>query len=383
MLLALLFNLRNQGLKVGTGEWLALLRGLEQGLAEDLNGVYYLGRALLIHDESHYDAYDVAFTATFKGVELPIQLKDTLAQWLAEAKAGTPPEVPPGFESLEAMREELRKRLEQQKERHDGGKHWVGTGGSSPFGHSGKNDQGIRIGGESSGGGAVQVAEQRQWAPYRTDLTLDVRDFQVALAMLRRLGREGPEHLDMDVTIDRTCRNGGEIELAMLRERVNRVRLVLLMDVGGSMDPHAALMSRLFSAATDLKTFKSFDAWYFHNAPYSYLYKDFRTYDRKPTAQVLMDLTPQHRVIWVGDACMAPWELFSGAGGFYGQPGPSGLDWLKRFTERCPHSIWLNPDPPRFWNHQTVMGIGAVIPMFHLSVEGLRAGMKKLRSASN
>ncbi len=381
ILLNLLFNLRSQGLKVGLGEWLELLRGLELGLAEDLNGLYFLARSLLVHDEAHFDAYDLAFTATFKGVELPPKLKDALAEWLAQAKKGMGDElVPSGFESLEAMLKELQKRMNEQKERHDGGNYWIGTGGTSPFGNSGRAEDGIRIGGEGSRGGAVQVAQERQWASYRTDMTLDVRDFSVALGMLRRLAREGEEKLDIDGTIQKTASNGGEIELDLQKERVNRVRVLLLMDVGGSMDPHAALVSRLFTAASQMKMFKTFDSYYFHNAPYAWLYEDYRTYKRKATMQVLSDLTPQHRVIWVGDASMAPWELFSSSGSF-GQWSPAGIDNIKAFAHKVSNQIWLNPDPPRFWDHPTVNAIRAEIPMFPLTVEGLRQGMRKLRGA--
>ena len=257
ILLNLLFNLRSQGLGVGTGEWLAFLRGLEEGLVEDLDGLYYLARAVLVHSEAHYDAFDLAFTATFKGVELPEKLKDALWEWLQDAKNGEGDRVPGGFESLEELEKELRKRLEEQKERHDRGGYWVGTGGTSPFGNSGRSDQGIRVGGESKGRGAVRVAEERRWGAYRTDMTLSVRDFKVALALLRNLAKEGAEELDIDATIDRTAEQGGEIDLAFSKERVNRVRLLLMMDVGGSMEPHAAVVSRLFTAATEMKIFKT------------------------------------------------------------------------------------------------------------------------------
>ena len=379
MLLTLLFNLRAQGLKVGAGEWLAFLRGLEAGLAENLDSLYFLARATLVHTEAHFDAYDVAFTATFDGVELPAPLKDELADWLAEAKESAAKVGHHDFDSLEAMRKELEKRLAEQKERHDGGNYWVGTGGTSPFGNSGKADQGIRIGGEGGGRTAVQVAGERRWAGYRTDLQLDVRDFKVALATLRKFGREGAEKLDIDGTIEKTSKNGGEIELDIAKEKINRVKLVLLMDTGGSMEPHTRLVSQLFTAAKELKTFKTFEAWHFHNCPYGWLYKDYRTCERKQTVQVLDGLTAQHRLVWVGVASMAPWELFQGGG--WGEPGPTGLQWLQRFVQRTPNSVWLNPDPQRYWDHPTVSAIGATMPMFPLSVRGLRDAMTRLRQA--
>ncbi len=372
----LLYNLRAQGVGVGTGEWLALMRGLEDGLCADIEGLYWLARAILIHDEKHYDAFDLAFTATFKGVELPLDFSRALAEWLAEARAGRGGEPPPGFSSLEELRKELEKRLKEQKERHDGGQYWIGTGGTSPFGHSGRNPEGIRVGGSGGGRSAVQVAEERQWGAYREDMALDVRDFKVALGMLRKLARDGREELDVDATIAATGRNGGEIELTMRRERVNRVHLLLLMDVGGSMDPYAALVSRLFTAASELKIFKTFEALYFHNAPYGYLYRDYRTAERRPTAEVLAGLTPHHRVLWVGDASMAPWELTATG---YGVGGMSGIDWIRAFAHKAPACAWLNPDAPKYWDHPTVRLIGNTVPMHPLTVEGLKGAVKALR----
>lgn len=381
ILLTLLYNLRSQGLGIGVGEWLAFLRGLRSGLATDLDGLYFLARAVLVHTETHYDAFDVAFTATFKGVELPPKLSDALMQWLEEARASSSEgeRVPMGFESLEELRREFEKRLREQTERHDGGSRWIGTGGTSPFGNSGRSEGGIRVGGPGGGRSAVQVASERRWGEYRTDMTLQVRDFKVALAMLRKLAREGTEQFDIDETIAGTARNGGEIELRFMRERVNRVHLVLLMDVGGSMEPHAQLVSRLFSAAKELKIFKTFQPLYFHNCPYRYLYKSYATFERLQTVDVLASLTPQHRIVWVGDASMAPWELFNNG---YGDPGPTGMDWIDRLAKRCPSSVWLNPDPPRFWDHPTVRAIGNAVPMFHLSVDGMRAAIRKLRAAA-
>lgn len=381
LLLSLLFNLRSQGLKIGLGEWLSFLKGLEAGLVEDLRGLYGLARATLIHDQANYDAFDVAFTATFQGVELPPKLKEALSDWLAEAKAATPEQVGQHGMTPEELMREFYKRMQEQKERHDGGNYWIGTGGTSPFGNGGRADAGIRVGGESAGGrGAVALAQERRWASYRTDLTLDVRDFEVALAMLRRLAREGEEVLDMDGTIDKTCKNGGDIELDMRPEKNNRIKVALFMDVGGSMDPHAALVSRLFSAASRMKTFKKFESWYFHNCPYLWMYKSYQTMERKKTLEVLNALTPDYRLIWVGDASMAPWELFT-AGGYFSQPTPAGIDMVKAFAAKFRHRIWLNPDPERFWDHPTVRAIGAEIPMFPLSLKGMREGIRRLRGA--
>ena len=231
----------------------------------------------------------------------------------------------------------------------------------------------------------MQVAGDRQWADYRVDTTLQIRDFQLALRALRNLVREGRMELDLDGTIDRTCKNAGEIELDWKRERTNRIHLVLVMDTGGSMDPHSRMVERLLSAASEMKGFKSFTSWQFHNAPYGWLYKDYATYERKAIPEVLKDFTPQHRIVWVGDASMAPWELFTAFRGdmtYGGDPahaGMSGLDWVKLIARRCPATVWLNPDPPRYWNHPTVSAIGAAVPMFPLTLSGLRDAIKRLK----
>ncbi|MCA9573610.1 MAG: VWA containing CoxE family protein, partial [Myxococcales bacterium] len=182
----------------------------------------------------------------------------------------------------------------------------------------------------------------------------------------------------VDQTIDQTAKMGGEIELVFDKDRSNRVRLVLLMDAGGSMAPHYQTVSRLFTAAEELKTFKTFEHYYFHNCVYRWLYRDYQTFDRRPTEEVLRELTPQHRLIFVGDASMAPWELFSSGIGF-GDSTPSGIDTLGRFAKRCPASVWINPDPKRYWDHPTVSAIGRTFPMFPLTVDGLRAAVKELR----
>lgn len=380
----LFFNLRSQGVKVGLNEWLTFLRGIRQGLVVDMEGLYSFGRAVLCTSEGQYDAWDVAFHATFAGVELPPNISEKLLDWLADAR--DPHGERAHIEMTpEQLREAFLERLQEQKERHDGGNRWVGTGGRSPFGNNGLADSGIRVGGSGGGRSAVEVAGERRWSDYRVDTTLQMRDFQIALRALRSLIREGEFELDLDGTIRKTADNGGYIELDWQRERTNRVHLVLLMDTGGSMTPHSRLVERLLTAANEMKGFKSFTRFQFHNVPYGWLYRDYSTYDRSPIPEVIRELTPNHRLIWVGDASMAPWELFTKASGRYlatgdeAQAGMSGLDWLQMIRQRCPHSIWLNPDPPRFWDHPTVSAIGGVFEMFPLTVSGLRDAIKRLK----
>ncbi|NCG18486.1 MAG: VWA domain-containing protein [Rhodobacterales bacterium] len=380
MFLDLLFNLRQAGLVVGTGEWLGFLEALESGLIYDVDTLYRLGRALLCRGESEYDAYDQAFADTFSDAVLPDDLRKAVEEWLAKAK-----ERPEGdwvdheFKDRDELWEALMERLRTQKKEHHGGNHWIGTGGTSPFGHSGKGSQGIRIGGPGGGRQAVNVAMERQWANYRTDRTLDVRDLQVVLRTLRNLSRDGAWELDLDATIDRTCQNAGDIELVERRERQNRVHLVLLMDAGGSMAPHYDKVSKLFSAASKVHGFKSFESWSFHNCVYGWLYEDYEQMERVRTEKVLEKLTSRHRLIFVGDASMAPYELFSPFG-WPSHEALAGLEWLRRFRQRCPGSVWLNPDPTRYWAHPTVRAIGQVFPMHELTVDGLRSAVKRLRA---
>jgi uncharacterized protein len=376
----LLYNLREQGLGVGLSEWRAFLDGLGKGLANSLDELYHFGRAILVHSEAEYDLYDLGFAKTFRGLALDPALLQALEEYLKNPKEmdlsrmGNHP-----FASVEEMLEAFRKTLEAQKERHEGGDRWVGSGGTSPWGTNGRSDQGIQLGEGGGSRSGIRLAEDRLWQNYRTDVTLDVRDFAIALRELRHLAREGREQLDLDDTIATTAKNGGEIDLVFKKERANKVRVVLFMDSGGSMYPHADLVDRLFTAASQAKDFKSFEHYYFHNCVYQHLWSDYEHGKRIESAKVLEKLTPEHRLIFVGDASMAPWELFTKSG-VLGTPAPSGLDRLKAFAEHCPASIWLNPDPEKFWDHPTVSAIRSTFRMHRLSLEGMRQGIRFLRA---
>lgn len=381
LFLDFLLALRAEDVPVGLNEWLAFLTGLRRGLATDLDAVYGLGRAVLCRTEADYDGYDLAFSKTFDGAVLPEDVKKDLMDWLAEAFEGPQGTLEPkDYDSLDDLLKDFLERLRTQTKRHDRGNTWIGTKGTSAFGNSGNAPNGVRVGGEGGGGRAMRVAGERRWQNYRSDRTLDIRELQVALRMLRSLAREGAYELDLDDTIDATARNAGDIEIIEKRTRENRLKVVLLMDAGGSMAPHAARVEKLFTAMKRVKTFRSLDVWYFHNCPYGNLYKDYQEMERVPTERVLGELTPKHRLIFVGDASMAPPELFA-AWGWSGTEAPSGLDWLRRFRQACPGAIWLNPDPQRWWNHPTVSAIGMLFPMFELSVEGLEQGVRSLRQA--
>lgn len=379
MFVDLLFNARARGLSVGVGEHLTLLTALSRGLATDIDGLYHLGRAVYCRSETEYDAWDLAFAETFQGVTLPPDLRDALAEWLDQAMSG-PDKQPADWTHLD--RDELLKqfleRLAEQTERHDGGSHWIGTDGTSPFGHSGYAKGGMRVGGAGGGRQAMNMAMERRWEGYRTDRVLDVRDLQVVLRTLRDLGRVGAVELDLDATVEHTAKNAGDIEIVEHRSRKNRLEVVLLMDAGGSMGPHARRVEQLFTAASRMKTFKSLTAYTFHNCVYQWLYTDAGQRERTATHEVLANLTPNTRLVFVGDASMAPYELFSGMS-WPGQEALPGIEWLQRFKARCPASVWLNPDAPRLWRHPTVSAIGGVFPMFELTVDGLRDAVKVLR----
>ena len=272
-------------------------------------------------------------------------------------------------------------RLKEQNERHDGGNRWIGTGGTSPFGHGGVNPAGIRVGGAGGGGRAVQVAAQRRFKNYRTDLVLDTRQIGMALRRLRRLGRDGlATELDIDATIDATAKNAGELDIHFSPPRENRLKVMLLMDVGGSMDPFANLVSRLFSAAHQASHFREFTPLYFHNCVYSQLYPTARLRDGTKTIEILRRHQPETRLIIVGDAHMAPYELTSryGAIDYWHQNEVDGHSWLNKLKNHFQKAVWLNPIPKRFWNHPTIHLIGQVFPMYELTLNGLEDAIEAL-----
>ncbi len=387
------YHLRHRGLKVSLTEYLTLLEALHKGHSDaSLNRFYTLARSILVKRPEQYDVYDMAFAEYFKDAawdpSVLGELTEELMDWLNDPidKRELSPEELAMLEAmdLDELRREFLERLEEQDERHDGGNRWVGTGGTSPFGHGGTNPAGIRVGGEGGGRSAVQVAMDRRFKNLRDDLTLDVRQFQSALRRLRILSREdGLEELDLDETIDATARNAGDIELVFRRPRKNRVKLLLLTDVGGSMNVYARLTSLLFSAAHQATHFKEFKSYYFHNCVYGKLFTNMSRRETIETQEVLNNLDETWRVIFVGDAAMAPYELMDSGGSidyYYLNPKP-GIHWLRRFKEVVPRSVWLNPDPVRYWaSTYTCVQIRNIYPMFPLTLEGLDDAIRELRS---
>ena len=390
MFVGFFLHLRAVGLKVGLTEWLSLTSAIARGHERASLAVFYhLARALLVKRESHYDLYDRAFAAYFGGVDEQFALDDEILAWLEDPKL--PRELTEEEKAqlramdLDTLRAQFEERLRTQRERHDGGNRFIGTGGTSPFGHGGQHPSGMRVGGSGGGRSAVQLAEERRFENLRGDRTLDTRQIGSALRRLRKLARDtGPEELDVEETIDKAAKNGGEIELVMRPPRKNRVKVLLLMDVGGSMDPYADMCERLFSAAHQASHFAAFRHYFFHNCVYDRLYTDITRYAGPRTDDVLKQIDRTWTVVLVGDAWMGPYELTHETGGLYwAQPQhkTSGLEWLKRLARIPKASAWLNPEHKRVWNAPTVSLIRRVFPMFELTLDGLGAAVDHLRGA--
>ncbi len=389
MLLPFFYLLRSRKVPVTVTEWMTLMEALSKGLAySDLAVFYSLSRSLLVKDVAYYDAFDDCFAHFFKDADLPPMLHDELEKWLSDPNPlpNLSPEEQAALDrwDLDKLREEFEKRLQEQTEAHHGGNRWIGTGGTSPFGHGGVNPQGVRVHGESRNKSAIQVAHERRFRNFRNDLVLDVRQMKAALKKLRALERVGAaDELDLDETIDKTCRDAGEIELVFHPERKNRLKLLLLMDAGGSMDPYARLVSRLFSAASQMNHFKEFKHFYFHNCVYEFLYEDIWMDSRVATGDLFRQLDASWRLIFVGDAAMAPSELMNPYGSlyYYHRNQQAGVTWLDRFRDHFRRAIWLNPiNNRRYWNYTyTTKVIGNIFPMFPLTLGGLEEGIQELR----
>ncbi len=374
-------------------EWFTLLEGLELELHESgLSGFYHLARAVLVKTEADFDKFDLAFVEFFKGIKAYDELPEELLKWLSTPIDGNAfDEAFGGISKLDMdeLRRKFEERLKEQNERHDGGSHWVGTGGTSPFGNSGYYPGGIRVGGAGLHRSALQVAGQRNYRDFREDDVLEDRQFQMAFRSLRQLSsnEEGPkDELKLDETIDKTSENAGRLELVFGRPRRNAVKLVVLFDSGGSMWSYARLCGSLFQAASKSNHFKDLKIYYFHNCFYDRLYT---TPACAPAASVetdwvLQNLKSDYRVIIVGDASMAPSELLRPGGciDYYHCNEEPGIEWIRRFRNKYEKMIWLNPmDPPDWEWGYTIKLIQEEVPMYHLSVDGLQAGLKSLIAA--
>ncbi|HTY63569.1 MAG TPA: VWA containing CoxE family protein [Acidobacteriota bacterium] len=382
----LFHSLRRHGVPVTFNEWLVLQKALSENLADSsLTRFYYLARAIMIKTEAHFDKFDQAFLECFGHIETSEELIRTIEEHLLRM----PPldlteEEKRMLEALDL--EELRGRFldqlrTQDDEPHVGGNKAIGVRGRSPFGAWGYNPAGVRIGQyESRMHSAIQIAEKRSFKNYRDDIALDTRSMKTALSYIRQVVREGPkDSLDVDGTIDATCRNAGELEFIWERAKKKRIKLMLLMDAGGTMTPHAELVSRLFSAAKDVV--KDLQFYYFHNCVYQELYTDIHQMKAVPTRKVLDQMNRNYKVILVGDAYMAPSELMSpnGAIDYWYQNDRPGIEWLIDIRKRFRKAIWLNPEPSTWWpSVPSTRTIQKIFPMYELTLEGMRAGARAL-----
>lgn len=390
MLLSFLLTLRAAGLKVSLSEFLALLELLARGFpVYSLPDFYQVARLSLIKDETQYDRFDAAFAAYFKGVEAITgeQLGSVPEAWLQQQLMRLlSDEERARIRSLggfEQLIDTLRQRLQEQTEAHHGGNKWIGTAGTSPFGHSGIHPEGIRIGGEGRNRRAVKVWERREFRNLDDRQTLGTRHLQLALRRLRRFARQGAaQELDLAGTIAATARNAGQLQLQMVAERHNSTRLLLLMDVGGSMDPHVRLCEPLFSACRS--EFKHLEYYYFHNCIYESLWKDNarRHEQRVATIDVLHRYTADYKVIIIGDAMMSPYEIVERGGSVEHWNEEPGQQWIERLTASFPHLAWLNPEPEHAWSHASSVGILRTLigpqRMHPLTLDGLDAAIRSL-----
>jgi uncharacterized protein with von Willebrand factor type A (vWA) domain len=390
MFVPFLFELRKRKVKVGLQEAMALARVLKLGLHDSsLDGFYHVARSLCVHTEGDLDAFDEAYLHCFRGVEgKSAALAKELEEWLRDPKMrkSLSPEELAMLEHLdpEALRRLFEERLREQKERHDGGNRWIGTGGTSPFGANGAHPTGVRVGSQGQGGGrsAMAVADARAYRAYRSDLVLDVRQIEVALRKLRAFAREGLElEHDHDATVDENPRNAGELEVVLRPPKKPNVRVLLLMDVGGSMDPHAELVSQLFSAAKRASNFRELKTYYFHNCVYGKVYETDSFRDGVAIHDLLLHCTREWKLVVVGDASMHPSELLGG-GGWYGSSDDgdrmAGHRWMQLLADHFDRSAWLNPDTPTYWKGGTAEMLASMFPMFHLTLEGLGEAMAHL-----
>lgn len=392
------FLLRARKVPVSLTEWLTLIEALSLGLAlSSLSAFYYLARATLVKSEAFFDQYDLAFQEAFEGIETPDEIHDEVWEWLRQggplhgltAAERAALEAGMGRLDLDELRRLFEERLREQKEAHHGGDHYIGTGGSSPFGHSGFHPGGLRVGGESMGQSAVKVAAERRYRGYRTDATVGVRQFETALRRLRQLSskNEGPaDELDLDGTINKTADHAGALSLVWRRPRRNQTRVLLLMDAGGSMHAHISACNRLFTAVDRATHLKDLRRYYFHNCVYDNLYLDPTCHPRNsiPTARVLRELSPDYKLVIVGDASMAPSELLEPNGIIWWSMGNEepGLEWLRRLERHFHRAVWLNPIAERLWEtiygRETIAMVRSVFPMYELTVDGMGDAVRNL-----
>jgi uncharacterized protein with von Willebrand factor type A (vWA) domain len=381
--------LRDAKLPVSLSEYLTLLQAVKLGLADySTENFYHLARGCLVKDERNFDKFDRVFGACFAGLEslfdaiegeIPEEWLRSLGERLLSDEEKRVIEALGGWDKL---METLRQRLEDQKGRHAGGSKWIGTGGTSPFGADGYNPEGVRIGqAESRHRRAVKVWDRREFRNFDDTMELGTRTIKLALRRLRRWAREGAAtELDLAGTIGATARNGGSLDLRMIPERHNKVKILLCLDVGGSMDDHIQICDELFSAARS--EFKHLEHYYFHNCPYERLWRDNRRRDQAIDSwRMLNGYSADYKLVLVGDAAMSPYELMEPGGSVEHWNAEAGAVWLQRMLDHFPHAVWLNPTPESHWRYtQSTAIIRRMLGerMFPLTLAGLDLATRSL-----
>jgi len=404
MLIDFFYTLRAAKLPVSVKEFLMLLEALQAGVvgpnsgqpgpdgeetdaACSIDDFYYLSRTVLVKDEKHYDKFDRAFAAYFKGVEMLADFtKEIPLEWLRKnLELELSPEDKAKIDKMgwDELMETLKKRFEEQKERHEGGSKWIGTGGTSPFGANGYNPQGIRIGQDRSRNrSAVKVWDQRAYKDYDDTQELGTRNIKVALRRLRKFARLGnAEELDLPDTIRATAANAGWLDIKMVPERHNNVKVLLLMDVGGTMDDHIQRVEEMFSAVK--AEFKHLEFYYFHNCVYDFMWKNNRRrYAEKfPTWDIIRKYNKDYKLIFVGDATMSPYEILQPGGSVEYSNEEAGAEWLGRLTNAFPKFAWINPEPQGIWQYRQSIAIVQQLMgqrMYPLTIAGLEEAMRLL-----
>ena len=390
MFIGFLHQLKEAGVPVSIREYLDFLSGLDKGITNlNTNSFYHFARASLVKDERHYDRFDRTFSEFFegalkKGGEI---LNNIPEEWIKDAlQKNLTEEDKEKIESLggwDKLLETLKERLEEQKKRHQGGNKWIGTGGTSPFGSGGYNPEGIRIGNEGKRQGrAVKVWEKRLWTNFDDKKTLGIRDIRVAVRRLRHFARTGtPDEFDLNGTISATANNGGYLDVKMMPERKNRVKLLLFLDVGGSMDPYIQACEELFSASKS--EFKDLEHFYFHNCPYEILWKNNprSSEDIISTWDIIRKYGSDYRVLFVGDASMSPYEVAYAGGSIEHWNEEAGSVWLERITDHFDSVAWLNPENKKIWNSSASNKMIREIfedKMYEMNLSGIEEAMKTL-----
>jgi hypothetical protein len=390
MLIPFFCKLREGGMKTSITELLTLLEAMRSGLAgQSIDDFYYLARASLVKDESHLDRFDRIFGAYFKGVEdsLADLMQEIPEDWLtAQAELMLSDEERAQIESLggfEALMQALQERLDEQDERHEGGNRWIGTAGTSPFGAYGYNPEGVRIGQKGSRNrSAVKVWDRRDYRNLDDSLELGTRNIKVALRRLRKFAREGAaDQLDLDDTIDKTARNAGLLDIRMVPERHNAVKVLLCLDIGGSMDDHVGICEELFSAART--EFKHLEYFYFHNFIYESLWKDNRRRhaEKTPTLDIMHKYASDYKLIFVGDATMSPYEIVYAGGSVEHWNEEPGAVWMQRLLGTFPKAVWLNPESRDRWDYTPSTQLVRELlddRMYPLTLAGLDDAIKTL-----